>query len=154
MVAGYKAATGIVADCFVCAPSDGALALRAAAMAGEGGEMKPLTRGGEIFCEESAPEVQSAEAGVGAGFAEQDAEAVAGTDGEDSDAGCAAVSIRVAICVRGMMRAGGARTDVYTSTYVFENDFAALKPDVPDVRIGSGWAAGCWLRRGRVGFAG
>jgi galactokinase len=38
MVKGYEAATGIVADCFVCAPSDGALALRAAAMAGESGE--------------------------------------------------------------------------------------------------------------------
>ena len=31
----------------------------------------------------------------------------------------------------GNMRAGGARTDKYTSTYVFENDFAALKPDAP-----------------------
>jgi galactokinase len=38
MVKGYEAATGIVADCFVCAPSDGALALRAAAMAREGAE--------------------------------------------------------------------------------------------------------------------
>jgi len=31
----------------------------------------------------------------------------------------------------GNMRAGGLRTDDYTSTYVFENDYAALKPDVP-----------------------
>jgi UDPglucose--hexose-1-phosphate uridylyltransferase len=31
----------------------------------------------------------------------------------------------------GNMRAGGARTDVYTSTYVFENDYAALKLDAP-----------------------
>jgi galactokinase len=31
MVAEYKSATGLVAECFVCAPSDGALALRAAA---------------------------------------------------------------------------------------------------------------------------
>jgi UDPglucose--hexose-1-phosphate uridylyltransferase len=31
----------------------------------------------------------------------------------------------------GNVRAGGARTDKYTSTYVFENDFAALKPDTP-----------------------
>ncbi|NYF80973.1 UDP-glucose--hexose-1-phosphate uridylyltransferase [Granulicella arctica] len=31
----------------------------------------------------------------------------------------------------GNVRAGGARTDVYTSTYVFENDYAALKPDAP-----------------------
>jgi UDPglucose--hexose-1-phosphate uridylyltransferase len=31
----------------------------------------------------------------------------------------------------GNLRAGGARTDRYTSTYVFENDYAALKPDAP-----------------------
>jgi UDPglucose--hexose-1-phosphate uridylyltransferase len=31
----------------------------------------------------------------------------------------------------GNMRAGGHRTPVYTETYVFENDFAALKSDVP-----------------------
>jgi UDPglucose--hexose-1-phosphate uridylyltransferase len=31
----------------------------------------------------------------------------------------------------GNMRAGGARTDKYTSTYVFENDYAALKADAP-----------------------
>jgi galactokinase len=35
MVKGYKAATGITAECFVCSPSDGALALQAAAMAEE-----------------------------------------------------------------------------------------------------------------------
>src|ERR1700681_1736332 len=39
---------------------------------------------------------------------------------------------------RGHLRAGGARTDVYTSTYVFENDFAALKSDVPDVTVDVG----------------
>ena len=50
-------------------------------------------------------------------------------------------SILSAICVPGNMRAGGARTDIYTSTYVFENDFAALKPDAPDsraMRMGKG----------------
>jgi UDPglucose--hexose-1-phosphate uridylyltransferase len=31
----------------------------------------------------------------------------------------------------GNVRAGGVRTERYTSTYVFENDFAALKPDSP-----------------------
>jgi UDPglucose--hexose-1-phosphate uridylyltransferase len=31
----------------------------------------------------------------------------------------------------GNLRAGGVRTEKYTSTYVFENDFAALKPDAP-----------------------
>ncbi len=34
----------------------------------------------------------------------------------------------------GNMRAGGLRTDDYESTYVFENDFAALKPDAPQFR--------------------
>src|SRR5580693_1552391 len=31
----------------------------------------------------------------------------------------------------GNERAGGARTDKYETTYVFENDYAALKPDAP-----------------------
>jgi UDPglucose--hexose-1-phosphate uridylyltransferase len=31
----------------------------------------------------------------------------------------------------GNLRAGGKRTEKYTTTYVFENDFAALKPDAP-----------------------
>ena len=31
----------------------------------------------------------------------------------------------------GNERAGGAQTPKYTSTYVFENDYAALKPDLP-----------------------
>jgi UDPglucose--hexose-1-phosphate uridylyltransferase len=31
----------------------------------------------------------------------------------------------------GNLRAGGAKTDNYTSTFVFENDYAALKPDAP-----------------------
>jgi UDPglucose--hexose-1-phosphate uridylyltransferase len=38
----------------------------------------------------------------------------------------------------GNERAGGARTDVYTSTYVFENDYAALKSDVPDLKVDEG----------------
>jgi UDPglucose--hexose-1-phosphate uridylyltransferase len=38
----------------------------------------------------------------------------------------------------GNMRAGGARTDKYTSTYVFVNDYAALKPDVPRFREDEG----------------
>src|SRR5260370_20819104 len=38
----------------------------------------------------------------------------------------------------GNARAGGARTDVYTSTYVFENDYAALKSDVPDLAVDEG----------------
>jgi len=38
----------------------------------------------------------------------------------------------------GNVRAGGARTDVYTSTYVFENDYAALKPDAPLFREDDG----------------
>ena len=35
----------------------------------------------------------------------------------------------------GNMRAGGHRTPAYTETYVFENDFAALKPDVAPAEI-------------------
>jgi UDPglucose--hexose-1-phosphate uridylyltransferase len=35
----------------------------------------------------------------------------------------------------GNVRAGGARTDKYTTTYVFENDYAALKPDTPRFSI-------------------
>jgi len=31
----------------------------------------------------------------------------------------------------GNVRAGGARNPAYTSTFAFDNDFAALKPDVP-----------------------
>lgn len=35
----------------------------------------------------------------------------------------------------GNVRAGGHVTDKYTSTYVFDNDFAALKPDVPEFTL-------------------
>ncbi len=35
----------------------------------------------------------------------------------------------------GNMRAGGQQTPAYTETYVFENDFAALKSDVPEAAI-------------------
>jgi UDPglucose--hexose-1-phosphate uridylyltransferase len=35
----------------------------------------------------------------------------------------------------GNERAGGARTPTYTSTYVFDNDFAALKPDTPALQL-------------------
>ncbi len=38
----------------------------------------------------------------------------------------------------GNHRAGGAVTDRYTSTYVFENDYAALKPDVPLFSVDEG----------------
>jgi UDPglucose--hexose-1-phosphate uridylyltransferase len=34
----------------------------------------------------------------------------------------------------GNERAGGVRNPPYTTTYVFENDFAALQPDVPEAR--------------------
>src|SRR3954470_5925651 len=34
----------------------------------------------------------------------------------------------------GNERAGGHHNPSYTSTFVFENDFAALKPNVPDAR--------------------
>jgi UDPglucose--hexose-1-phosphate uridylyltransferase len=38
----------------------------------------------------------------------------------------------------GNMRAGGARNPDYEHTFVFDNDFAALKPDAPDERIVDG----------------
>jgi UDPglucose--hexose-1-phosphate uridylyltransferase len=38
----------------------------------------------------------------------------------------------------GNERAGGARTPKYTSTFVFDNDFAALLPDIPAQRLGRG----------------
>src|SRR5580765_2961441 len=50
----------------------------------------------------------------------------------------------------GNTRAGGVKTDVYTSTYVFENDFAALKPDVPRFRDDEG-AKGLLVADGESG---
>ncbi len=38
----------------------------------------------------------------------------------------------------GNMRAGGAKTPVYESTFVFENDYAALKPDVAQAVMDEG----------------
>src|SRR5579875_2737364 len=38
----------------------------------------------------------------------------------------------------GNVRANGERTPQYESTYVFENDFAALKPDVPHATLDAG----------------
>src|SRR5882672_4774981 len=35
----------------------------------------------------------------------------------------------------GNSRAGGARNPPYTGTYIFDNDFAALKPGLPDDRL-------------------
>ncbi len=40
----------------------------------------------------------------------------------------------------GNERAGGQRTPKYTTTYVFDNDFAALKKDVPSARMDAGGA--------------
>jgi UDPglucose--hexose-1-phosphate uridylyltransferase len=38
----------------------------------------------------------------------------------------------------GNARAGGVRNPQYTGTFVFENDFAALRPDTPDGSLGEG----------------
>jgi UDPglucose--hexose-1-phosphate uridylyltransferase len=38
----------------------------------------------------------------------------------------------------GNTRAGGARNPEYTSTFVFDNDFAALRPDTPDATLNEG----------------
>jgi UDPglucose--hexose-1-phosphate uridylyltransferase len=40
----------------------------------------------------------------------------------------------------GNMRAGGVHTPAYTSTFVFDNDFAALKPDLPALSSDAGGA--------------
>jgi UDPglucose--hexose-1-phosphate uridylyltransferase len=50
----------------------------------------------------------------------------------------------------GNMRAGGARTDQYTSTYVFENDYAALRPDAPRLLDDEG-AQGLLVAEGESG---
>jgi len=38
----------------------------------------------------------------------------------------------------GNPRAGGAHNPPYTSTFVFDNDFAALRPDVPELKVAPG----------------
>src|ERR1700754_1107891 len=50
----------------------------------------------------------------------------------------------------GNERAGGHRNPNYTSTFVFENDFAALKPDVPDARTDE---AGLLVAEGERGLS-
>jgi UDPglucose--hexose-1-phosphate uridylyltransferase len=50
----------------------------------------------------------------------------------------------------GNLRAGGLRTDKYTSTYVFENDFAALKLDAPQFFSDEG-AKGLLVAEGESG---
>jgi UDPglucose--hexose-1-phosphate uridylyltransferase len=50
----------------------------------------------------------------------------------------------------GNVRAGGARTDKYTSTYVFENDFAALKLDAPQFSSDEG-GKGLLVAKGESG---
>ncbi len=44
-------------------------------------------------------------------------------------------TIQAAISVPGNVRAGGIHNPIYTSTFVFENDFAALKPQTPRDRL-------------------
>jgi UDPglucose--hexose-1-phosphate uridylyltransferase len=51
----------------------------------------------------------------------------------------------------GNRRAGGIRTDKYTSTYVFENDFAALKPDAAQFSTDEG-NKGLLLAEGESGL--
>jgi UDPglucose--hexose-1-phosphate uridylyltransferase len=51
----------------------------------------------------------------------------------------------------GNERAGGMRTEIYESTYVFENDFAALKPNVPDVKLDEG-SKGLLVAEGESGI--
>ena len=68
---------------------------------------------------------------MGARVAAPDTAAMAGTDGDESFSGCGPV--RSAVLSVSGEPSGGWRegTEKYTSTYVFENDFAALKLDSP-----------------------
>ena len=75
----YQERTGILRECFVSAPTDGALALAATGRCA----INPMAE------KESSSPVQSFEAGVGAGIAQSDAEAVARADGEADCSGCA-----------------------------------------------------------------
>ena len=78
----------------------------------------------------SASPLQSAYAGMGAGVAAPHAAALAGTDGKR---GCAAqpdYDPTCYLCPGNRARAACAIRR-YTSTFVFENDFAALKPGTP-----------------------
>ena len=71
-----------------------------------------------------------------------DAAAVAGADRGDGEAGGAAVRSGVLPVPWETRARAGHETPQYTGTYVFENDFAALKPDVAkakmDVAVGRG----------------
>ncbi len=51
----------------------------------------------------------------------------------------------------GNVRAGGVRNPDYKQTFVFENDFAALKPDVPTDRLDEG-ARGLLVAQGEPGI--
>jgi UDPglucose--hexose-1-phosphate uridylyltransferase len=48
----------------------------------------------------------------------------------------------------GNMRAGGVRNPLYTETFVFENDFAALRPDTPAAKLDN---RGLMVARNEVG---
>ena len=116
----YAAKTGIVAECFVCMPSDGAFAL--AKMGGAAmnplAQQNPHRRFNPLKREwvlVSPHRTQRPWQG-------------------QMEKTVAPVALRYdpdCYLCPGNDRAGGVRTDMYTSTYVFENDFAALKPDAP-----------------------
>ena len=71
---------------------------------------------------------------MGAGIAAPDRAALAGAGGRDRAALQPEYDPHCYLCP-GNARAGGARNPRYTSTFVFDNDFAALKPDTPPDRF-------------------
>ena len=77
----------------------------------------------------SAPAVQSADARVGAGVAASHGAAVAGAGEKAQQESRSRDTIRSCYLCPGNERAGGVRNPAYASTFVFDNDFAALKPD-------------------------
>lgn len=75
--------------------------------------------------------VQSVEAGVVPGVSQPNAKTVAGQVEKTTTVVGLAYDSDCYLCA-GNRRAGGAQTDKYTNTYVFENDYAALKLDAPN----------------------
>src|ERR1017187_490425 len=71
---------------------------------------------------------------MGAGFAASHGAPLAGADGRRGRRRTARLRSHL-LSVPGNTRAGGVRNPAYTSTFVFDNDFAALKPGTPVERF-------------------
>jgi len=87
---------------------------------------------------------------VGAGLSASNETAVAWEGGEAGGGESATYDPTCYLCP-GNERADGARNPKYTSTFVFDNDYAALLPDAPDFEIEEG---SLLVARAEKGFAG